>query len=167
MLPLLIAIGAPVIGAAAFLGLKTRCAACESVFTWNYSCLVCGKDVCGDCGIEIPKIEHDGWPVSPKGRVCKIHLDELEKQIEKLKSAIDLSVNVEVFSKNFRGKAPPAKLKQLIETQFHADRDDAERELRIRAAHLGALVVRDVDFLREKKQDGNYVYSVWKASGTV
>lgn len=167
MLPLIFAIGVPVVGAAAYFGLKSRCATCESVFTWNETCLVCASDVCGDCGIASPKIEHSGWPVSPKGRVCKNHVEALSENIERLKAAIDRSDSVEVFSKNYRGKTPPLLLNQEIETQFHADRDDAERELRIRAAFLGARSVCNVELHREKREDGNYIYSEWKATGLV
>ena len=167
MLPLIIVAGGAVLGTAAFLGLKQRCTKCESLFTLNENCLVCGKDVCGDCGKDKERVEYKDWPVSPKGRVCKDHEDAHHKTVQELKAAIDKSETVTLYSVNFKGKTPHPKFNIRIETQFHSDRDDAERELKILAATKGADAAVSANFERNTQENGNYKYSVWKGTAIV
>lgn len=166
MLPLIIAGGA-VLGGVAFLGIKEKCSKCDSLWTMNETCLICGQNVCGDCGVDTPKIIYKDWPISPKGRCCKVHQDDFNQSTAKYKSAIDASESVEIISKNFKGKVPAPSRNKSIETQFHTDKDDAERELKILAAFNSAFQVQQVEYSKEKRHDGNYTYTVWKASGLI
>lgn len=167
MLPLIILAGGAAIGTAAYFGIKTRCKSCESIFTLNKNCLVCGTDVCGECGIETTKIDYKNWPVAPSGRVCKVHEEIFQRQAQEMRVAIDESERVILYSKNFKGTTPAPLLNIQIETQAHTDRDDAEREIKILAALKGASSAIEVGFQRETQQDGNYKYSTWKYSAVV
>lgn len=164
MLPLIVLAAG---GAAAFRAFKPRCNTCESQFTLNERCLVCSHNVCGDCGLDVLKSDHKGWPISQSGRVCRAHEDEYRKQVLRLRKAVDDSAEVKIFSKNYRGATPTPRIGKEIQTEEHTDRDDAERQLQILAAMENCDAVIDVRFERGSAQNGNYTYSTWQAIGTI
>ena len=104
MLPLIIAAGVVGSTAAAIYTAKSSCYVCDSKLTWNENCLICNKEICGSCGQDSEKVNYKNWSVSPSGRCCVEHKEKLNSEIDTLKKAIDDSEEVEVYSKNFKGK---------------------------------------------------------------
>ncbi len=72
---------------------------------------------------------------------------------------------VTLYSKNYKGDTPRPKAGKSLCTQFHIDKDDTERELKILAALEGSACVVNVEYSREKREEGNYKYGVWQARG--
>lgn len=167
MLPLVIAGGAAVAAGAAFFGFKEKCVQCKSLWTMNEECQHCRGLVCGDCGTDVAEIMHKSWQVCEAGRVCKVHMSAFSENLFKYKAAIDKSEEVKAFSGNYKGSVPAPKLNKIIYSQFHKEKNNAERELKIHAAASDCYSISDIKFDREKRQDGNYIYTVWRASGKI
>ena len=148
MLPFVIGGGVLVGSAIAYF--KEKCSVCDSYLTLNEPCLICGDEVCGDCGKDLGDL----------GRCCKkIH--------GSIKAALSSESNVKVYSKNYKGKIPPPQFSQQIETAYYRNRDDAERALRFIAAISGGEIVQGVEFERDTGSSGSYKFSIWKASGII
>lgn len=167
MLPLVYVGGVAVVAGAAFLGLKKECCQCNSLWTMNKECQYCHGQICGDCGSAVAEIVHKSWEVSAAGRVCKVHSSAFSEKVAKYKTAIDKSEQVRAFSGNYKGKIPAPKLNKIIHSQFHKEKDNAERELKIHAAADDCYSISNIKFEKEKREDGNYNYTVWRASGRI
>ena len=167
MLPLVYVGGVAVVAGATFLGVKKRCCQCSSLWTMNKECQYCHDQVCGDCGISVAGNTYKSWEVCAAGRVCKVHNSAFTEKTFKYRMAIDRSEQVKAFSKNYKGRIPTPKLNKVIHSQFHRERDNAERELKIQAAAEDCDSISNIAFEKEKREDGNYVYTVWRASGTI
>lgn len=164
MIPLILTLGGAALIAA---GLKKQCSRCQSYLTLNEKCLSCQQEVCGECGVDVPALSYKGWPLLPEGRCCKVHNAEINAKIDQMKRGLDNEEKVKTWSKNFKGKTPSPRLRKMIETSFHANRDDAERELRIKAAISDCYEVTELAFEQRAASYGNYDYSEWKATGLV
>lgn len=167
MLPLVIAGGAAVVAGAAFFGLKKECGQCKSLWTMNKECQHCRRLVCGDCGTDVAEVTHKSWQVCEAGRVCKVCMSAFSEKLAKYKSAIDKSEEVKTFSGNYKGNVPAPKLNKTIFSQFHEEKDNAERELKIHAAASDCYSISDIKFDKEKRKAGNFIYTVWRASGKI
>ena len=145
-----------------FCGLKNDAEECS-----NSSCK---KNSCRDCGGYVELEYYKEWPVPNGGFYCPSHLKERKEEIQRLKSAIDESEWVEVFSKNYRGRTPPITKNKFITTKFHGDRDNAKRELKILAALEGCNVVVKAEFVQGKQESSenpNYISSIWQWKGLI
>lgn len=150
MVPLIV--GGVVIAAAAasaFRAFKVKCRICDSRWTSNQSCLVCGCQVCSGCGRQIETL----------GRCCPIHGN--------IDRALHDAETVEVFSKNYRGKTPEPQFSETLKTASYESRDHAEHALRFLAALRGCQVVQDVHELRGTEKSDNYIHSVWTFTGVI
>lgn len=175
MLPFILAGGA---AASLFAIFKPQCSRCNSRFTSNEKCFVCGGEVCGDCGTNTKGETHCGSLVLQEGRYCKTHSKDIEAKVNSFKAEIDAKEKsrkaeidaarkVITYSKNFKGKTESPKLSKFIETNFHDKKEDAELELQILAVREGCLIVQNVEFLRDTRSLGYYTYAVWKATGVI
>ena len=80
---------------------------------------------------------------------------------------MDAAEQVKTFSKNYKGQIPEARLGKVITTAWFKDKDVAEREIKIAAAREGCTHVLQVDFAKQKEEDGNYKYTTWRAKGVI
>ena len=166
MLPL-IAAGSAILGGAVFFGLKEKCSQCDSMWTINQICPHCKGNVCGDCGVPIQPVSYKEWDISSSTRCCKTHLQSFTDTVSRYKQAIDSELEVKVYSKNYKGKIASPKLNAAIKSQFHKEKEKAERELRIHAAQQGCNIIQNVEVLKKVESSGNYNYSVWSYSGVI
>lgn len=149
MLPFIIG-GGVILGAGFIAAIKEKCSVCDSYFTINENCFLCGKYVCGGCGTTIELL----------GRICAQKHGDIHKAIQE-------SSTVKVYSENYKGKVPLPKFSKKIETGYYRNKDDAEKALKFIAAISGAKLVQGVHQSREIGQDGNYKFSIWAYSGTI
>jgi predicted amidophosphoribosyltransferase len=152
---------------AALYAAKPRCSVCQSRFTLNQECMVCGKNVCGDCGFDVEAVDEDGWPVSAKGRVCIAHKQQHMDETAIMVEAVKRSAGVETFSKNYSGPVPAPKLGKILQTPQYRERDHAARHLKIMAALEDCATLTNIEYQRDTGHQGNYSFTVWKASGLV
>lgn len=164
---LIFAGGAVLFSGITFLGFKKKCSVCNSLWTINKPCISCGTIICGSCGHNQPEVLYKNFLITPSVRLCKEHKKAYEDNIRTFKRGIDTETQVVIYSINYKGKKPELKFKKKIFTREYRNKDDAERELRIIAAKNSCFVILDVEFSKTTMNDGNYIYSVWKASGTI
>ena len=166
--PIAYMVGGALLTAAATIGFKERCACCNGVFTLNEACSRCGRWVCGSCGTDFLETKHRGWLLAAAGRACPTCSAAYRERIQILPEAVDLAENVGITPKSYKGKdKPKAKMCLAIQTEWHRDKEDAERELRIIAALEGCEHVLQVHYRRKVEEEGNFKYSVFQGVGVI
>lgn len=157
---------AAVIGAIT-IWLKEKCARCNSKWRLVKTCAFCNEKVCSEHGTAVEPVTYKDWIISEETRCCNIHLESFQNYVSDLKQSIDRSEKVIVYSNNYKGHIPLPKLGRTISTKYYRQKATAEYELRILAAQNDCDIVQDVEFNKSENQNGNYIYSVWSASGTI
>jgi uncharacterized protein YbjQ (UPF0145 family) len=121
-----------------------KCPHCDNefgLFRWRHVCDICGETVCADC-----LTEH-------LFEYCPTCMQNAEN-------------TVETYSVTYKGnKYKPCTDIGEIETNWFRRRDNALKELKMRAARLGCDVVYNVNYDEDTENEGNYFYSVWQATG--
>lgn len=149
--------------------LKERCGKCNAKWRKLGDCPVCERHICSSCGSKVRPIRSYNIDISYfEGTCCSEHLKEWEEEIERRSEAAMRSYDVEVYSKNYRGKVPEVLFGKVIETEYAVkDKDEAEQYLRYLASLEGAECITEFELVRHTAEDGNYKYATWTAIGVI
>ncbi|MFZ3126382.1 MAG: hypothetical protein WA136_00070 [Rhodoferax sp.] len=165
---------------------KSKCVQCDSKFTLNQECTVCGHLVCGGCGTNFEPYTYRGAVLQSAARCCEAHIPQMEKRISAAKTKIDQEIeqreaddqrrkNAEArihlvddpYPKSYRGPMKPLRLNKAIQTDYHANKDDAVYELKLKAAMADCYVIQRMEFHPRTERIDNYRFSTWSASGVI
>ena len=137
-------------------------------------CGNCGQDLCYQCRYSKPEEPEllnynifndipDLWcPSCDEQKIGSIVSERLERYDNSLK----LAREVTCYSHRYRGQIRfiAGDSRHISSLQFR-DRDEAEHNLKINAAYFNYDTIANLHFERETENDGNYQYTVWRASG--
>lgn len=89
---------------------------------------------------------------------------------DKYDSAIKNRDDVKVYSKNYQGSIDykAGSQKDVIETKYFKDKDDAMKMLKVTAHYLDCDIVYDLNWSHKKrsaKKNSNYIYKIWSVAG--
>lgn len=88
------------------------------------------------------------------------------EKVKKYYAAINAQDGVETFPVTYRGKVHMRSApKRNLVTGVFRSQEDALKSLRVMASFHGFDGVDQYEFKRDKRSEGNYVHSVWQASG--
>ena len=142
MWPVVLGVGIAAVGLASWLSSSKESSSKEYKY-WKY-CVICGKE-----------LENARKPETPG--YFMFTCPECRE--------LDIS-QVEVFPETYKGnKYRPCADKQTIHTTYFVRRDPALDELKRKAVKLDCNVVYDVTWKRYQYEIGNYVQSLWSATG--
>jgi len=99
---------------------------------------------------------------------------QVKPQIKKYEQAKKSALDVETFSKNYKGKLQLDKLKSStnIQTNWYKDRDAAEYSAKLTAAFfdhnavIGLQFEKGTESVSSDSGKGTYRYAIWRACGT-
>lgn len=140
-----------------------------------YKCVVCSKIICPSC-CEVSQnsfCEEYPWfsnlpQVASGSAICHTCNVLLKKTDRRIEDAYQNSDRVRIVSVNYKGKFKvDNKPGGNMSTSWFRDKERAIIMLKARAIYYGFSVVYNFRCERDKRCDGNYYYSVWRALGTV
>lgn len=160
----------------------------------TYSCVYCGKTLCKDCitkldapnevlyvyellGLPHADVICDYAPVfkTRKDVACPSCATKFKSQINKIINAFRSSSQVEILPASYHGKRNIVGDGIEIESRWHRDWNDCDKELKAQAQYYGCDCVmhverdRDTETVEERKDNGNGYYtrsySIWKKRG--
>lgn len=147
MLPFVVG-GGILFGAVAIF--KQKCSICDSYFTLNEPCFICGSEVCNDCGRNLGGM----------GRCCETKHGNIDAVLSCVRK-------VRIYSINYKGRVASPRLSRLIETAYYRNKDDAEQALKFITVINGSDLVQSVTFNKDTGSNGNYKFSIWKGTGVI
>jgi hypothetical protein len=143
------------------------------LFRWKYDCSVCRQVQCADClvappseGLLCPSLRHE---MPDSVRLCaRCHAQRFAERQARYLRAQQKEGAVETWSANYKGRVPRATNApgQSLTTDWHRSLDDVYGQLRTSAAFCGYDIVYDIKVERSTGSEGNYNYTVHKATGT-
>ncbi len=74
---------------------------------------------------------------------------------------------IKSYSANYKGRITGRILGRVKSARWYKDRNDALESIKRQASFLGGRIVKDVSYEYDTEEDGNYIYKVWSAEGTV
>lgn len=108
------------------------------------------------------------------GQCLKVQQEELDKSIKKIEDNIkndianlkDGAIEMQIYSKNYQGMIEHDKTCNIsITSNEYKDKDEALYSLKLKATNLDCDMIYNLSYEKETENDGNYYYSVWRASG--
>ncbi len=165
----------------------TECKGCNKhlglldFYVNKYKCIVCNGVLCSTCMIKyditndkpnvqlyaleylgVSNLEHNGFV-----RCCPSCYKELLNTVQTMIDSAKMipAENVEIYSHRYKGKLPKHSEEIKLITSFYDDRDDAEYELKCKAAWRGCNSIINVKFNIEKRCDDNYIHKVFQYEG--
>ena len=152
-------------------------------FQREHKCSFCGGTICHDCAVKFridnqakriafeytttPDAEiHTGWS-SPFAYACPACYLNYEKDVQTMiqNEIMIRKENVRLYSNRYLGRLPKYTQEISIQTEYYRDKNEAENEMKLIAAHLGCRNVIDVRYNKKSEEDGNYIYSVFQYEG--
>jgi len=127
------------------------------------TCAKCGASVCMTCRSANPLTE--AFPDSAWSRgicLCPGCRAKAESLVAKART-------MDVFSARYEGKKPldQGRATAALQSDFFDTQGEAEMHLRLLAAEQDFDIVVQRQYESRQKQDGNYIFKAWRASGLV
>lgn len=99
--------------------------------------------------------------------LCKTCFQKRARNVIETFKSIEGYQDVSCYSKNYKGHIPAKKgcLHLAISTPWFRDKQKAEEFLKIQCKLNKGNMVYNMAFEYEQREDGYYVYKVWKATG--
>ena len=163
----------------------TKCSKRIGLISIRYKCRQCKRIFCSNCmaKVNIPsemiplfelinEFEKPEYSLTKLSYVfCPNCATAFNNAKEKLRIAMRNKYNVELVSKNYKGKKRYDKsYVKKIESHFNKDKEDSEEEIRILANYYDCDMVLEVEIIKDQESKetdsgGTYIYNVWKYKG--
>jgi len=147
-------------------------------FNRKYKCAICGADLCNNCKKEwlaykdlfskIYNAPFDGF-IQYYLSVCLNCYPKMEGLMHRLIKATE--TDVELVSKNYKGKKPYVTDGKKLESDFYRDRTEASREIQTIAAYWDYQAIVNFEYVKKVEEEesesghGIHKYTVWKCQG--
>lgn len=146
-----------------------ECANCKKsfgLFRHKHICPECNRILCSKCLVKGPDLYYLGYEKDYK--CCQKCLLKLNFDTNpKYKKALDLQNKVLTIPQTYQGKIhiKENSEQKKITTAFFKEKEEAYKSLRTITTFQDCDIVFNVKQEREKRENGNYVYSVIRLSG--
>lgn len=148
-----------------------------------YNCHNCGENYCSDCWEEgefyffndeyfndiYGELEWRHFSGYEGYWICKNCWkgNKLSTFRKEYNEAIKNNEKIKLYSENYLGDLSGYRFsdKDFLETEPFESKNEAEQSLRVIAYYYNYDVITKFNFIREKHQKGNYIYSDWIATG--
>lgn len=164
------AVAAAVTGAYALCRRTGACTICEVTFRPvlgnRTMCTMCGADFCSKHVQQVPEFPY-ARDLEIAGQVCDRCWPQVDRRMNEYASLMLRAQQVEVFSKNYRGRIPVDQQGpcDMLESTWYRRRDEAELEVKVAAARRDVDIIYDLSFSQRTNQDGNYLFTEWMCAG--
>lgn len=145
---------------------EKKCPCCKKkLLTKN--CIVGNEPICTNCATFAQPVLYKGFSVFPEGYYCKNHAETYHSSISEQKSMLDKTDSVITYSNNFKGNVPKGIYDMHLKTPFQTDKHKAEIKLKLIALSHNRYTIINYRFEKGKSCTGNYIYTTWRAHGSI
>ncbi len=143
------------------------CEYCESSIyeSERRKCGICGASRCHKC------IVYEPFSKIPKYDFSENYCDvccQNDKNYKNYQRALHGDQNkIEVFSARYKGAIPVTEKILNAKSGKYRDKLEALNELKFLALFLEGTILYDLNYHQDTDSEGNYIYSIWSATGII